>query len=715
MDNSKKNIPTPELIILRVDIKYEDDIVLVRQRSRQTAKMLGFNNQDQTRIATATSEIARNAYLYAGGGTAEFAVAGKRPHQIFLIRIRDEGPGIKDMYSLMTQNYISKTGLGLGIIGASRLMEYFDIESIPDQGTIVLLGKLIPYQNRDNDYLDMELITNELANLASQSALNEVQIQNQELLSIMQDLVKLNGELKDTNRGVMALYAELEDRAEQLKRALEVKSRFFSYLGHEMRTPVSSIQSIAGILLDRLDGELTTEQDKQVHYIYKAATDLMEIINDLLDLSRVEAKKILINPNQFEVSELFGSLRGIMKPLNIKPAVKLIFEEPKDIPTLYNDETKVAQILRNLISNALKFTEHGEVRVSARMIADAEVVEFSISDTGIGIALKNQEHIFNEFYQIDSSLQKEVKGTGLGLALSKKLALALNGDLLLESELGVGSTFTVMIPLVYVEDRPSSNLGAQQILDQVKYPVLVVEDDPNDLALFEKYLEGSCFQVISASTLKEARNVLKKIRPITVMLDILLLGEDGWSLLTEMKRDESTREIPVLITTIIDDQHEKALELGADEYFVKPVNHQKLLEKLFTLRALEKILIIDDQPIDRYALKRKFLETGCTIVEAENGVEGIRKAKEEHPQVIFLDLVMPEMNGFEVLDHLNDDISTRDIPVIIYTNKVLKVEERHQLLNNSQTILSKGTISRDEIIMYLNKAILRVRARRDSE
>jgi CheY-like chemotaxis protein len=342
-------------------------------------------------------------------------------------------------------------------------------------------------------------------------------------------------------------------------------------------------------------------------------------------------------------------------------------------------------------------------------------VEFSISDTGIGIALKNQEHIFNEFYQIDSSLQKEVKGTGLGLALSKKLALALNGDLLLESELGVGSTFTVMIPLVYVEDRPSSNLGAQQILDQVKYPVLVVEDDPNDLALFEKYLEGSCFQVISASTLKEARNVLKKIRPITVMLDILLLGEDGWSLLTEMKRDESTREIPVLITTIIDDQQEKALELGADEYFVKPVNHQKLLEKLFTLRALEKILIIDDQPIDRYALKRKFLETGCTIVEAENGVEGIRKAKEEHPQVIFLDLVMPEMNGFEVLDHLNDDISTRDIPVIIYTNKVLKVEERHQLLNNSQTILSKGTISRDEIIMYLNKAILRVRARRDSE
>jgi signal transduction histidine kinase/CheY-like chemotaxis protein len=715
MDNSKKNIPTPELIILRVDIKYEDDIVLVRQRSRQTAKMLGFNNQDQTRIATATSEIARNAYLYAGGGTAEFAVAGKRPHQIFLIRIRDEGPGIKDIYSLMTQNYISKTGLGLGIIGASRLMEYFDIEAIPDQGTIVLLGKLIPYQNRDNDYLDMELITNELANLASQSALNEVQIQNQELLSIMQDLVKLNGELKDTNRGVMALYAELEDRAEQLKRALEVKSRFFSYLGHEMRTPVSSIQSIAGILLDRLDGELTTEQDKQVHYIYKAATDLMEIINDLLDLSRVEAKKILINPNQFEVSELFGSLRGIMKPLNIKPAVKLIFEEPKDIPTLYNDETKVAQILRNLISNALKFTEHGEVRVSARMIADAEVVEFSISDTGIGIALKNQEHIFNEFYQIDSSLQKEVKGTGLGLALSKKLALALNGDLLLESELGVGSTFTVMIPLVYVEDRPSSNLGAQQILDQVKYPVLVVEDDPNDLALFEKYLEGSCFQVISASTLKEARNVLKKIRPITVMLDILLLGEDGWSLLTEMKRDESTREIPVLITTIIDDQQEKALELGADEYFVKPVNHQKLLEKLFTLRALEKILIIDDQPIDRYALKRKFLETGCTIVEAENGVEGIRKAKEEHPQVIFLDLVMPEMNGFEVLDHLNDDISTRDIPVIIYTNKVLKVEERHQLLNNSQTILSKGTISRDDIIMYLNKAILRVRARRDSE
>jgi len=673
--------------------------------------MLGFNTQDQTRIATATSEIARNAFIYAGKGTAEFAVAGKRPQQIFLIRIRDDGPGIKDLSTLMEQHYTSKTGLGLGIIGASRLMEYFDIDSTLNKGTTVLLGKPIPYRTNATNGLDIQQITNELAKLAAQSALDEVQIQNQELLTIMQDLVKLNGELKDTNRGVMALYAELEDRAEQLKRALEVKSQFFSYLGHEMRTPVSSIRSMSGILLDRLDGELTVEQDKQVNYIYKAASDLMEIINDLLDLSRVEAKKFLISPNQFKVSELFGSLRGIMKPLNIKPAVKLYFEEPKDIPTLYNDETKVAQILRNLISNALKFTEHGEVRVSARMIDD--VVEFSVSDTGIGIAPQDQEHIFEEFYQIDSNLQKEVKGTGLGLALSKKLALALNGDLSLESELGVGSTFAVMIPLIHIEERQPSNLVTQKILDQVKYPVLVVEDDPSDLALFEKHLEDSCFQVITASTLKEAHNALKMVRPLAVILDILLLGEDGWSLLTEMKRDDSTRDIPVLITTIIDDQQEKALELGADEYFVKPVNHQWLLEKLLALIALEKILIIDDQPIDRYALKRKLIETGCTIIEAENGAEGIRKAKEEHPQVIFLDLVMPDMNGFEVLDHLNADLSTQEIPVIIYTNKELKVEERHQLLNGSQSILSKGTISRDEIIMYLNEAIHKVRARKD--
>ncbi|AKJ27404.1 histidine kinase [Caldimonas brevitalea] len=256
----------------------------------------------------------------------------------------------------------------------------------------------------------------------------------------------LRAELEETNRGVLALYAELDTQAEALRQATELKSRFLAYMSHEFRTPIGSIRSIARLLMDRVDGPLTPEQETQVRFIQETSAEFSEMVDDLLDLAKVEAGRVEISPAWFEMVDLFSALRGMFKPVLTNPDVVLVFEEPQDVPPLYNDDRKLAQILRNFISNALKFTLKGEVRVSARR-DDQDQVTFAVSDTGIGIAPEFHHAIFQDFAQVDSPIQKRLRGTGLGLSLSKRLAELLGGSVALQSELNVGSTFSVTLPV----------------------------------------------------------------------------------------------------------------------------------------------------------------------------------------------------------------------------------------------------------------------------
>jgi signal transduction histidine kinase len=261
-----------------------------------------------------------------------------------------------------------------------------------------------------------------------------------------QELAELRAELEETNRGVLALYAELDAQAEQLREATELKSRFLAYMSHEFRTPINSIRSIARLLMDRVDGPLTPEQERQVGFIQQQSAEFAEMVDDLLDLAKVEAGRVEISPAWFEMVDLFSALRGMFKPVLTNPDVVLVFEEPQGIPRLYTDDRKLSQILRNFISNALKFTPKGEVRVTARAEGTEHVV-FSVADTGIGIAPEFHDTVFQDFSQVKSSLQKRLRGTGLGLSLSKRLAQLLGGGVDLQSEPGKGSTFSVTIPV----------------------------------------------------------------------------------------------------------------------------------------------------------------------------------------------------------------------------------------------------------------------------
>lgn len=702
--------------LLTLEIYYEQDVVLIRQRARQIAELIGFEPQDQVRIATSVSEIARNAFQYAKSGRVEFRIEGKSP-QILLISVQDKGAGIANLSDILAGRYASPTGIGVGILGCRRLMDQFQIESVLGHGTSVLMGKYLPRRLGTLTLDRMNQITAELAQRSPQSPYEEIQQQNQELLQALEalrqreeQLTQLNRELEDTNRGVVALYAELDEKADSLKRANELKTRFLSNMSHEFRTPLNSIMSLSRLLLDRLDGDLTVEQEKQVAFIRKAAEGLSELVNDLLDLAKVEAGKIVVHPTTFEVSELFATLRGMLRPLLMhNTAVNLMIEEPIDIPPLCTDEGKVAQILRNFISNALKYTEQGEVRVSATQVEDQIVL--SVVDTGIGIAPEHQERIFEDFVQVESHLQRRVKGTGLGLPLSRKLAELLGGTIQLNSTVGVGSTFSVTIPMVYAgmtNETESTPVSLLQI-DPQRSPVLVIEDQPEILFTYEKYLAGSSYQLIAAQTLEQARQRLNQIQPLAIVLDVLLEGENTWSFLAQMKENAATRSIPILVVTVVDNE-KQAKALGADAFLVKPVDRLTFLNQLNTLLSphqQQTLLLIDDDLVVRYLVKQQLFTASLTILEAANGNEGIQVAQQAQPQAIILDLVMPDLNGIEVLEQLKSNPVTQHIPVVIHTSHSLDSQDYQTLEQQVVAIISKDSSPDNTTMIELQEALVK--------
>ena len=685
-----------------------------RQRARQIARLLGFDAQDQTRISTAVSEIARNAFTYARGGKVEYVLEGKTAPQLFIIRISDSGPGIADLKTILDGRYRSQTGMGLGIIGSRRLVDHFEVESTPGKGTTVWLKKLLPARAGLVKASDLARVSTALAQERPQDPFHELQHQNQELLNALEEirarqaeLVHLNRELEDTNRGVVALYAELDEKADHLRRADELKSKFLSNMSHEFRSPLNSILALSGLLLDRSDGELNSEQDQQVGYIRRAAQDLLELVNDLLDLAKVEAGKVEPHTSEFEAANLFATLRGMLRPLLLSRSVDLTFEDVSGLPHIYSDEGKIAQILRNFISNALKFTERGEVRVQCLVRGDDEVV-FSVSDTGIGIAPEHIELIFQDFVQLDNPIQNKVKGTGLGLPLSKKLAELLGGSVSVESQPGLGSTFYLRIPLRYRDARDAAPVEPiTWVADPSSLPVLFVEDSPEMILAYKNYLRGSGFQLVPAATTREAEEILERIQPQAIVLDIVLRAEHTWEYLARLKANPATSQIPVLVLSTVEDRA-KGFHLGATSYLTKPIERSVLVSELTAITGrppLRQVLIIDDNQVDRYVLKQQLHKLSVIISEASSGTEGLQKAREQKPAVIFLDLVMPDRTGFEILDCIKSESALKSIPVVIATSCILEDAERARLLEKAVAVVGKDSLAQFDIAGLLSNIV----------
>ena len=526
--------------LVDMGLRFEQDIVAARARIRRAAALLGFDPSDQARLGAAVSEIARNALQHGGGGrvVAEIVTGTGAPELAVLVE--DHGPGMESPQRVLD------TSVG-GLLAARRVLRDLEVTSSVGGGTRVRLRRRLPRAT-----LPAPARLREIARELSQDALGdpylELRRQNEELVRALQlaaqrqeELSNVNRELDDTNRGVLALYAELDARAESLRKANELRGRVLSQVSHEFRTPLNAIASLARLLDDEADGPLLPEQRIQVRHILKSGLELIDMVNDLLDLAKVDAGKLEARVLPFEVEALFGALRGMFRPLlPASGAVSLSFEHDGGPVMLTSDEAKVSQILRNLISNAIKFTERGEVRVRSTSGPDDTVV-FSVEDTGIGIPAADLRRIFEEFSQVDQPLQRRSQGTGLGLPLSQKLAALLGGRIEVESAPGVGSTFRLVLPVQPAHEAPAEKASGPAIL--------VVDDEEEGRAAVRRILAGMPARLLEAGSVSEALRTVQEHRPDVVVLDLGLPDAGGEEVLSALRADPRTRDVPVLVFT----------------------------------------------------------------------------------------------------------------------------------------------------------------------
>jgi signal transduction histidine kinase/CheY-like chemotaxis protein len=506
------------------------------------------------------------------------------------------------------------------------------------------------------------------------------------------------------------LYQEAVETAERLKEVDRLKSQFLANMSHELRTPLNSIIGFSRVILKGIDGPITEQQRQDLEAIFNSGQHLLGLINDILDLSKIEAGKMELS---FEPTDLKEIIRGVMstaialvkdKPIELQQSV------PADLPTIIADSRRIRQVLLNLVSNAAKFTDHGFIRLEARV--DGDFVTISVSDTGIGIPPDKLPRIFEAFTQVDASPSRKYGGTGLGLTISKSFVELHGGRIWVESELGKGSTFTFTLPIQgpsqiraetgpQVEEAPPPEEAPTPMATGPERVVLCVDDDEGVITLFRRYLDKQGYRVVGLTDPFRVVEEARRIRPFAITLDVMMPGKDGWQVIQELKADPDTRDIPVVMCTIVSEKG-RGLSLGAADYLIKPILEQDLIAALDRLDREEgrhRVLVVDDQPDDRNLLRR-MIETqeGYEVMEAASGQEAIMLVHQRRPHIIILDLLMPEMDGFAVLEALKADETTRAIPIIVVTAKELTERDRQLLNNRIEALIQKGVLQQEELL-----------------
>ena len=506
------------------------------------------------------------------------------------------------------------------------------------------------------------------------------------------------------------LYQEAVETAERLKEVDRLKSQFLANMSHELRTPLNSIIGFSRVILKGIDGPITDQQRQDLEAIFNSGQHLLGLINDILDISKIEAGKMELS---FEPTDLGEIIRGVMstaialvkdKPIELQQSV------PADLPTIIADSRRVRQVLLNLVSNAAKFTDQGFIRVEARV--EGDFVTISVSDSGIGIPPEKLPHIFEAFTQVDASPSRKYGGTGLGLTISKSFVELHGGRIWVESEVGKGSRFTFTLPIQGPSQvRAEAGPAAEEVPPPEEAPtpapeapgrvVLCVDDDEGVITLFRRYLDKQGYRVVGLTDPSRVVEEARRIRPFAITLDVMMPGKDGWQVIQELKADPETRDIPVVMCTIVSEKG-RGLSLGAADYLVKPILEQDLIAALDRLDREEgrhRVLVVDDQPDDRNLLRR-MIETqeGYEVIEAGSGQEAILLVHQRRPHIIILDLLMPEMDGFAVLEALKANESTRTIPIIVVTAKELTERDRQVLNNRIEALIQKGVLQREELL-----------------
>ncbi|MBN1969438.1 MAG: response regulator, partial [Candidatus Delongbacteria bacterium] len=503
---------------------------------------------------------------------------------------------------------------------------------------------------------------------------------------------------------------ELEKANKRLEEASRLKSKFLANMSHELRTPLNSIIGFTGIILQGITGEINEEQKKQLTMVFDSAKHLLGLINDILDISKIEAGKIELIKADFDIYELINNVEKMITPLTLEKSIELNFTISNNLPkTIYNDKNRIKQVLINLLSNALKFTDKGVITLKIENIEvdnGMNLLQFQVTDSGIGISKDNLESIFEEFSQIENSNREKPVGTGLGLAISKKMVELMGGKIWVESEFGKGSTFffTVTGSQDQVDDQKTKEI--KNNMDMNKRLILTIDDDLLAQQIIKTYLKSEGYEVIQAYNAKEAMELAKKHRPFAITLDIVMPGKDGWDILREIKQDQEICNIPVICISMMDNR-DMGLSLGAVEYLIKPIDKQQFINELIKLEGKTStydILIVDDEP--------KASEVISNFIDEKEGYLRIDNVDEKNifaenliPDLLIIDLHKLRLSKIQTTGKSKVLEIKHHISIVIITNKQLTVKEKNYLNKIIGIITSKFSLSNKQLLEDIKKIL----------
>jgi signal transduction histidine kinase/CheY-like chemotaxis protein len=506
--------------------------------------------------------------------------------------------------------------------------------------------------------------------------------------------------------------AELQEARLAAERANQAKSNFLSFMSHELRTPLTTIIGFSEMLLAEVETEGRPEWVEDLRRVHDSGRYLLELINDILDISKIEAGKMEVHLETFGIPGLIRDLKDLMRPLAEPKKNRLVIECPEDIGEMHADRIKVRQCLLNLLSNACKFTHQGLITLSASRVAKSggDWLTFRVSDTGIGMTPEQLGKLFRAFSQADDSTSRRYGGTGLGLALTKRFCQMMGGDVSVVSEPGQGSTFTIELPAVAPKQAGTLTVTAAA---PIAVPaassgcILVIDDDPAVHQLLANALGPQGYTLKFASSGAEGLRLAKELRPAVITLDVIMPEMDGWVVLARLKDDPDLAAIPVIMLTVRADQ-DFGFAMGVADYLQKPIDRERLvsvLKKYYRLHTAKEVLVVEDDPPMRELLCRMLDDKEWTVAQADNGLTALESITHCQPSLIVLDLKMPVMDGFEMIAELNKHVDWRKIPVVVVSGKELTPEDRQRLQGHVQKILQKGDFSREELLREVQQTV----------
>ena len=508
---------------------------------------------------------------------------------------------------------------------------------------------------------------------------------------------------------------QAKSEAESASRA---KSAFLANMSHELRTPLNAIIGYSELLKEDCEDLGYTDFISDIEKIRIAGTHLLSLINDILDFSKIEAGKMELNLEEFDVGSMLAAIDSTVRPLIEKNANTLHIEMDDNLGSMVADVTKVRQIILNLMSNAAKFTERGQITldVSGRAEHGTDYIRFAVRDTGMGMTSEQAGRIFSEFTQADASTTRKFGGTGLGLAISQRFCQMMGGIIEVESAMGAGSTFTVQLPrrVQREQDQAIVSTSKQPKDPSIDLPhdamtILVIDDDATARDLLTRALLKEGFRVETAADGRQGLELSRRIRPDVITLDVLMPGMDGWAVLQELKADADLTDIPVIMLSMIDEKH-LGFSLGASDYLMKPVNRQQMIDILEKYRRSGvvrtlRVLVVEDDVDVRTMLSMILKDENWHVVEASDGREALEKVSEEIPDLILLDLMMPDLDGFEFVAELQQRSERQHIPIIVLTAKELSVQEQEKLRGSVERIMVKRSFNYLEFISAIREQL----------